>query len=261
MTRKPDTKASKRQDSAPPAKPGPVVNVGAESDQEKGPGSLRPIGGSGSKALNNVLVNQAAAALWLPTDLAEGERDRRYHAAIIAMMEFKPADGIEGMMAAQAVGLHTASMECLRRAMIPEQPGQASDQLRRQGANLSRAFLDVLAALDRKRGKGVRQVVRVERVMVAPGGQAIVGNVQAGATGGGQHGKGVGHDEGTGEEPHAPPSGRTTAGTPPARLAHDTAPGAVLSPLRGADTGRDAVPVARDGEWTVPDARGHQHGS
>ena len=73
-----------------------------------------------------------------------------------AMMEFKPGDGIEGMMAAQAVGLHSAAMECLRRAMIPDQPGQVADQLRRQGANLSRAFLDVVAALDRKRGKGVR---------------------------------------------------------------------------------------------------------
>jgi hypothetical protein len=40
---------------------------------------------------------------------------------------------------------------------------------------------DMLEALDRKRGKGP-QVVRVERVVVHEGGQAIVGNVQAGAT-------------------------------------------------------------------------------
>jgi hypothetical protein len=36
---------------------------------------------------------------------------------------------------------------------------------------------DMLEALDRKRGKGP-QVVRVERVVVNEGGQAIVGNVQ-----------------------------------------------------------------------------------
>jgi hypothetical protein len=36
---------------------------------------------------------------------------------------------------------------------------------------------DMLEALDRKRGKGP-QVVRVERVVVHEGGQAIVGNVQ-----------------------------------------------------------------------------------
>ena len=223
------------------------MEIGAPSDRDEGQGSLHPIGGSGSKALNNVLANQAAATLWLPPGIAVEERNRRLQAAVIAMMEFKPADGIEGMMAAQAVGLHSASMECLRRAMIPEQPGQASDQLRRQGANLSRAFLDVLAALDRKRGKDARQVVRVERIMVAPGGQVIVGNVQAGAAGGGQHGEGVGHDGETEGEPHAPPNGRTTAGATPAQLAHDATPGAVLPPLRSADPGRDAVPVASNG--------------
>jgi hypothetical protein len=39
---------------------------------------------------------------------------------------------------------------------------------------------DMVDALDRKRGKGP-QVVRVERVTVHQGGQAIVGNVQAGS--------------------------------------------------------------------------------
>ncbi len=250
MARKPDTKAPKRRDSRPPATPGPVVNIGAESDREEGPGSLRPIGGSGSKDLNNVLANQAVAALWLPAGLTEAERDRRYHAAVVAMMEFKPADGIEGMMAAQAVGLHSASMECLRRAMLPEQTIDATDHLRRQGANLSRAFLDVVAALDRKRGISPRQVVRVERVMVAPGAQAVVGNVQA-YMNTGQHGAGVGHEGETRGEPYAPP----------ARLAHDAAPGAVLPPLRGTDPDRDALPVARDGERAVSDARGYQHGA
>jgi hypothetical protein len=99
-------------------------------------------------------------------------------------MEFKPADAIEGMMAVQAFGLHNASAECLRRAMLPDQPFEAADRLRRQAANLTRAFLDVVAGLDRKRGKGGHQVVRIERVQVAPGGQAIVGNVQACPTSG-----------------------------------------------------------------------------
>ena len=251
MTAEADSKAAKRQGSTPQAKSGPVVTLGAPSDRDEGPGSLRPIGGSGSRVLNGVLANQAAAALWLPTGLAEDERNRLHLAAAVAMMEFKPADGIEGMMAAQAVGLHSAAMECLRRAMIPEQSGEASDQLRRQGANLSRAFLDVVAALDRKRGKGTKQVVRVERVMVAPGGQVIVGNVQAGGTGKEQHGEGVGHDEGTGGEPHATPA----IGTTPARLAHDAAPGAVLPPLRSAHTGRGALPVPSHAERPLPDAR------
>lgn len=155
-------------------------------------------------------------------------------------------------MAAQAVALHAASMECLRRAMIAEQPAQMGDQLRRQGANLSRAFLDVVAALDRKRGKGARQVVRVERVMVASGGQAIVGNVQGG--GGsreGRHGGGGGYDGGPWGEPHAPPT----------RLAHDAPLGAVLPTVRGTDPSRDALPVASNAERPMQDARRGQHGA
>ena len=45
---------------------------------------------------------------------------------------------------------------------------------------MARAMTDMLDALDRKRGKGPQQVVRVERVVVHEGGQAIVGNVKGG---------------------------------------------------------------------------------
>lgn len=83
------------------------------------------------------------------------------------------------MIAAQAVALHSAGMECLRRAMIQKQPAEMASRLRKDGANLLRAMTDMLDALDRKRGKGP-QVVRVERVVVHEGGQAVVGNVQAG---------------------------------------------------------------------------------
>ena len=113
--------------------------------------SLRDIGGSLYDDLNTLLTNQAIGALWHQPGASQEEAQQKRWAGMAAMMEFKPADGIEGMMAVQAVGLHSAAMECLRRAMIPAQSGQAQDQLRRQGANLSRAFLDVLAALDRNR--------------------------------------------------------------------------------------------------------------
>lgn len=261
MATKADINAAKSQGGTPPAKSGPTVDVGGPSDKDDKPTGLRSICGTESKAFNNVLTNQALSTLWLPPGTKWEDQDRRYQAAVMAMAEFKPTDGIEGMMAAQAVGLHSASMECLRRAMISDQRGEAADKLRRQGANLSRAFLDVVAALDRKRGKGARQVVRVERVMVAPGGQAIVGNVQAGAAGKGQRGGGVGHDRETEGEPHATPARRTPAGTSPAELAHDTAPGAVLPPLRSADTGRDALPVACDAQRPMQNARGQQHGA
>jgi hypothetical protein len=59
---------------------------------------------------------------------------------------------------------------------VHDQPFEAAQGFRKAAANASRNFIELLAALDRKRGKG--QVVRVERVVVNEGGKAIVGNVQ-----------------------------------------------------------------------------------
>ena len=66
--------------------------------------------------------------------------------------------------------------------MIPEQPFEVAQGFRKAAANASRTFIELLAALDRRRGKGGQQVVRVEHVHVHRGGQAIVGNVQGGGT-------------------------------------------------------------------------------
>ena len=66
--------------------------------------------------------------------------------------------------------------------MIPDQPFEAAQGLRKAAANASRTFIELLAALDRRRGKGGQQVVRVEHVHVHSGGQAVVGNVKAGET-------------------------------------------------------------------------------
>lgn len=96
-----------------------------------------------------------------------------------ALAAFKPTDEIEGMFAAQAVMLHNLSMEAGRRAMISEQPSDIASKLRKDAANSARAFGDMVDALARYRGKGP-QVVRVERVIVNEGGQAVVGNVAAG---------------------------------------------------------------------------------
>ena len=66
--------------------------------------------------------------------------------------------------------------------MVPDQPFEAAQGFRKAAANASRTFIELLSALDRKRGKGGQQVVRVERVVVHEGGQAVVGNVKGGDT-------------------------------------------------------------------------------
>ena len=141
--------------------------------------ALKPVSGSLVPQFSAVLLNATVATM---PEFAMADDDgsaRRITAASAALAAFKPADEIEGMIAAQAVALHSTGMECLRRSMIPEQPPEAALKLRKDGANLMRSMTDMLDALDRKRGKGP-QVVRVERVVVHEGGQAVVGNVQAG---------------------------------------------------------------------------------
>jgi hypothetical protein len=67
--------------------------------------------------------------------------------------------------------------------MLHEQPFEVAQALRKAAASASRTFIELLSALDRKRGKGGQQKVTVEHVHVHQGGQAIVGNVQGGDTG------------------------------------------------------------------------------
>lgn len=123
------------------------------------------------------MMQRVAGTLWLKN--AEGQdRERIIGAAFDAMAGFEPRDEVEGMMAAQAVALHNAAMECMRRAMLAEQPFELASRMRKEATSLSRAMVDMAAAIDKRRGKG-QQTVRVEHVTVHAGGQAIVGAVTA----------------------------------------------------------------------------------
>ena len=90
------------------------------NDPKRMTGALKPVGGSQSDDFNNVLVNQVADALWLGGS-SEEWADTKIKAIAMSMAGVAPKDEIEGMLAAQMVGIHSAAMECLRRAMIPEQ--------------------------------------------------------------------------------------------------------------------------------------------
>ena len=137
---------------------------------------LKALGGSDWPEFNRALLN-ATVAVFPPQD--PDAVSPHVAATSAALAAFKPADEIEAMIGAQVVALHHVSMECLRRAMVSGQIPEVASKLRKDGANLARAMTDMLDALDRKRGKAP-QVVRVERVVVHDGGQAIVGNVKGG---------------------------------------------------------------------------------
>lgn len=191
-------------------------------------GTLKTIGGSESDNWNNTLANQAVQALWLKNADTQ-ERDRQLSATLAALTGIAPKDELEGMMAAQLIAAHNASMECYRRAMIGDQPFEGRRENLNQANKLSRTWATLLDALNKHRGKG-QQKVTVEHVHVHAGGQAVVGTVER--PGGGDKNK---HEE----QPHAK------------QIANAPEPA-----LRSADEVRDAVPVARNEERPVPDARG-----
>ena len=142
------------------------------------PNGLKAMAGSDWPEFNDVLLKSTVAAVANTDPDAVPQRVAAVSATLAA---FRPTNGLEGMIAAEAVALHHAAMECLRRAMLPGQTFEVASKLRKDAANMARAMTDMLDAMDRKRGKGP-QVVRVERVVVHEGGRAIVGNVQGGDT-------------------------------------------------------------------------------
>jgi hypothetical protein len=182
-------------------------------------GELKELGGSSDDGFNNILANQVVQALWLANS-DKDDRTRQMQAALSAMFGIKPQDELEGMLGAQMIAVHSAAMECFRRAMLKEQTFEGRRENLSQANKLVRSYATLLEALNKHRGKG-QQVVRVEHVTVQAGGQAIVGAVSQGGGDGG----------GSDERSHAKGS---------AALAH-----APECPLRCPDPQGDPVPLAR----------------
>jgi len=209
------------------SKEAPVLRV---SDPAAGAGKLRPIGGSGSDDFNRTVANQVVQSLWLAHADKEG-RDQLQSAALATLVSIAPKDEIEGMLAAQMVAAHAASMECYRRAMISEQSHEGRQSNLSHAGKLSRTYVQLLEALNRHRGKGTQQKVTVEHVHVHAGGQAVVGAVEALPGGGGAAG-------GNQRQPHAK------------ALSH-----APVAPLRGEDAERDPMLFTGDAKRPLSNAR------
>ena len=190
------------------------------------------LSGSASGAFTYALLSGAVWVLDHHAQPDQGSRDVKRIAVRAFLKEVAPCDPLEGMLAAQLLGLHEAAMECLRRGAVAGQTFEGRQANLGQANKLARSYAVLLEALDRHRGKGRPQVVRVERVTVEAGGQAIVGAVSQG---------GGGCGAGSDGRPHAPGGS----------IAHE--PGV---PLRCADPEGEPVPVAGGaGQAAVPDAR------
>ena len=142
-----------------------------------GKGGLKAVGGSMSDDWNSVLMEQTIRSIWYGSDPKPERINTLRQAAATALIGIAPKDEVEGMIAAQLLACHNATMECYRRAMLPGQTHVGWNDNLNHASKLSRTYATLLETLNRHRGKG-QQKVTVEHVHVHQGGQAIVGNVE-----------------------------------------------------------------------------------
>ncbi len=105
-----------------------------------------------------------------------GANYRTLASAIFA--ELEPRDAVEAMLIAQMTATHTL-MTTLAGRVADQTNAQVRESQERSMTRLSRTYLAQMDALKKYRAKA-QQVVRVERVTVHDGGQAIVGDVSHG---------------------------------------------------------------------------------
>ena len=133
------------------------------------------IPGRGEDAFLLMLAHQVLDATKIDTSTAE-EAETRYNATMAALQEIAPVGAIEGMLAAQLVATHMATMDCYKHLNRTNDRNTHAYHLN-QVNKLSRTYVALVEALNRHRGKG-QQKVTVEHVHVHQGGQAIVGHVE-----------------------------------------------------------------------------------
>jgi hypothetical protein len=92
----------------------------------------------------------------LSRTLARGAQDPEAAAALLE--SFRPETPIQAMLAAQAIALHHAAMDCFGRAMqAGEDDGAEITRLQRNAASLTRAFTATLHTLQRCQAETARE--------------------------------------------------------------------------------------------------------
>lgn len=125
------------------------------------------------------LANQLAAEPGNGSSNDNGAKDfsDALNGALAAIASLAPSDSAEAMLAVQMVTSHTMALEMNRRARRAETPHTVSGYSNLAG-KFMRLYIDQMGRLARNRGTA-HQTVRVERVTIEDGGQAIVGPVTA----------------------------------------------------------------------------------
>lgn len=98
-----------------------------------------------------------------------------------ALMELRPRNGMEAILAAQIISNHLLAMSFSRLTMA-ETTMERAEKLEVMTTKFFRTTTTQMEALHKLRNGG-KQEVKVEHVHVYEGGQAIVGNVEKGGGG------------------------------------------------------------------------------
>lgn len=104
---------------------------------------------SGERAIH--LLNQVLNSV---RSVAVSDRDRDTAMLAIADMlaELRPRDETERMLIAQMISVHEATMECFRRAMLPEQTFEGRDMNLKHAERLTMIYARQLEGLDKHPG-------------------------------------------------------------------------------------------------------------
>ncbi len=137
-------------------------------DGTNGKGKMT-VTGKGSEELNRDFLRKAAEG-----SLPKKNRDEKHVQILKSYFEvMNPDDPVEGMVYGQLYALNAHAMELMNDANKTISV-DAKDQYLKMANRLLKTFNASLEALGRYKRQG-RQTVRVEKVVVGDGGQAIVG--------------------------------------------------------------------------------------
>lgn len=128
------------------------------------------------KRLYGTKTDNTANILFKSAINALGRNADEYLELMPAMaVEMEPSDAVEAMLVTQMTATHLAMTKMSQKLQHAPSP-ETTEAYERSMTRLSRTFLSQMEGLKKYRAKA-QQTVRVERVEVRDGGQAVVGDV------------------------------------------------------------------------------------
>lgn len=158
---------------------GAARKIPAITKDESGGVAVKIEGKEALVGLYGTQTYEAASGVLESALLALGEQGGRFRDMVMSMsVELEPRDAAEAMLVTQ-MGITHAALACASQRMLDASMATVREAHERSVTRLSRTYIAQLDALKKYRAKA-QQVVRVERVTVNEGGQAVVGDVAYG---------------------------------------------------------------------------------